>query len=146
MQTIMYLDKPEDFSSKISVVGCYIENNNKFLLLQYADHKLEDLSNKWGMPAGKIDPNEAQEQAVLREVYEETKLWLTEKEIVLVDTVYFREPFDYTYYIFKTTLSDRLINKIELSYEHKNYCWANFQEAIKLPLVYGAQEAFRALH
>lgn len=134
----MYEQMPADFASKLDVVSCYIENSDKFLYLRYVDEKLE---GKWGAPAGKVNSDELPLTAVLREIYEETKLWLTEAEVFLVDKVYFREPIDYTYYIYKAILPKRLINTVQLSTEHQDYKWVTYNDAINLPLVFGAKEA-----
>ena len=44
---------PEGFTPQVQVAACYIEINNKLLLLQRAQGKLE--AGKWGVPAGKLE-------------------------------------------------------------------------------------------
>ena len=134
----MYIQKPDNFSPRVTVVSCYLENNDKFLYLRYADHKLQ---GKWGVPAGKIKTDEDPVAALLREVYEETKIWLTAEDVSLVDKVFFREPEDYVYYIFKATLPKTLTDKVQISPEHQDYKWLSYQEVINLPLVFGARDA-----
>jgi 8-oxo-dGTP pyrophosphatase MutT (NUDIX family) len=141
MDQIIYLEKPKDFSSKLNTVGCYLECNGKFLFLQYTTK----FQCGWGVPGGKMEKGEDPVAAVLRELYEETKLWLTPEEVQLVDKTYFREPADSVFYMFKVTLPAVLVDKVTLSSEHQNYAWVSYKEAINLPLIYGAKEALEHL-
>lgn len=138
MNQIMYFEKPKDFSSRAKVVGCYVEHNGKFLFLQYVDAKFQ---GRWGVPAGKMQGEEEPIDTALREIYEETKIWLSEQEVQLVSTIYFRDPYDYTYYVFKVILPTNFSKDIVLSSEHQNYTWVSYQEASNLSLVFGAKEA-----
>ena len=138
MKPIMYTKEPECFISRMSVVSCYIENDGKFLLLRYADSKLQ---GGWGLPAGKVNDNEEPLAALLREIYEETKIWLTAIDVSLMAKMFFVEPFDYIFYVFKATISKSLVNNIQISHEHQDYRWVNYHEAINLPLVFGGKEA-----
>jgi acetyl-CoA carboxylase carboxyl transferase subunit beta len=52
------------------VVGCFLEFENKFVVLLRHSHKPE--GNTWALPGGKVEPGETDEQAVIRELYEET--------------------------------------------------------------------------
>ncbi|MBQ8317586.1 MAG: 8-oxo-dGTP diphosphatase [Lachnospiraceae bacterium] len=57
---------------------CYIEKDDSFLML-YRNKKEQDQSQgKWLGIGGKLDAGESPEDCVLREVYEETGLRLTE--------------------------------------------------------------------
>lgn len=59
-------------------VLCYIENENDEYLMLYRCKKKNDLNEgKWLGIGGHIEPNEEVEDAVIREVYEETGLTLT---------------------------------------------------------------------
>ena len=50
---MLYKEKPENFTPKFEVVSCFVEYNNKILLLLRQDHKPEP--NTYGVPAGKVD-------------------------------------------------------------------------------------------
>lgn len=51
---------------------CYIEHENKYLMLYRNKKKNDPNSGKWIGVGGKIEPGETPEQAMLREVFEET--------------------------------------------------------------------------
>jgi 8-oxo-dGTP diphosphatase len=51
------------------VVGCVLEKDNKYLLVQ---EKRPKVSGLWNLPAGHVDTGETLEAAAIREVYEET--------------------------------------------------------------------------
>lgn len=58
-----------------SVAAIVRDENNRILLVKSADGEV------WGLPAGAIDLGETPEQAVVREVFEETGLKVTPKNI-----------------------------------------------------------------
>lgn len=61
---------------------CYIEKNNKFLML-YRNKKEQDINaGKWIGVGGKFEPGETAAECVVREVYEETGLRLTSYEYI----------------------------------------------------------------
>jgi mutator protein MutT len=57
------------------VVGCLIKNNNKILLLKRGDDE-DSYPGLWELPGGKVEFGESLDQAVKREVREETGLEL----------------------------------------------------------------------
>ena len=63
------------FVPDVEVVGCYIEHDRHFLMLQKNMHKYYECS--WGVPAGKLIVNESLDDGLRREVYEETSIELT---------------------------------------------------------------------
>jgi len=54
------------------VVSALIENNDKVLLVKRKKNK--SFPNFWGIPTGKVKPSETLEEAIEREVKEETNL------------------------------------------------------------------------
>lgn len=61
----------------INTTLCYIEKDNKYLML-HRDKKEKDLNaQKWIGVGGKFEPGETVEECLIREVYEETGLTLT---------------------------------------------------------------------
>src|SRR4051812_17720201 len=52
------------------IVGCFLEYRGKFVILYRRSHKPD--GNTWGLPSGKVEQEESDEEAVLRELNEET--------------------------------------------------------------------------
>lgn len=67
---MLYLTPPTNFHSRIHVVGCFLEHHGKFLLLLRQGHKSH--GNTYGVPAGKVDDGETPDEAMVRELFEET--------------------------------------------------------------------------
>lgn len=132
---------PEGFVPQVQVAACYLEINNKLLLLQRADGKLEP--GKWGVPAGKLEHNEAPENAAKRELFEETGIFLENSSgIQHLNSLYIRKPeVDYVYHVFKVQL-DR-IPEVHLSDEHQDYRWVTSKDIETIALMDGAKEALQ---
>jgi 8-oxo-dGTP diphosphatase len=60
-----------EFISPIPVVSCVVINEGRILLLKRA---MEPGKGKWALPAGYVEPAETIEQAIIREMKEETGL------------------------------------------------------------------------
>jgi 8-oxo-dGTP diphosphatase len=124
---------PEQFAPRFDVVSCFVEQKGKILLLHRCAHKLE--GGKWGAPAGKIDPGESTEEALVREVYEETGINLRAYAVECLGKIYVRYPeYDFIYHQYKTVVEDMLEVKINPK-EHEAFRWQTPQEAIGLDLV-----------
>ena len=67
---MLYMQKPEKFTPKFEVVSCFLEYKNEILLLLRQDHKNQP--NTSGVPAGKVDTGENIDDAMVREIFEET--------------------------------------------------------------------------
>ena len=80
---MIYKKVPKNFKPKFKVVGCFVEYNNKFLLLQRHGSKPE--GNHWGLPGGKIDKRESKLQAIVREIKEELDVDFLPSEIMYED-------------------------------------------------------------
>jgi len=134
----VYDQQPEDFCPQVEIAACYLEIENKILLLQCGVHKSEP--GKWGVPAGKIEEGEMPQQAAIRELFEETGIEVEEpSQIHYVTKLYMRKPtFDYVYHLFQVQLTE--IPRICLSDEHLNYHWASAEDLEELPLMVGAKE------
>lgn len=70
-------------SFTISVAAIIANENNEILLL---DHVLRTTSG-WGIPGGFINKGEQPEQALRREIYEETSLELKNLKLIRVRTI-----------------------------------------------------------
>ena len=62
----------------IETTLCYVEQDGKYLMLYRNKKKQDPNAGKWIGVGGKLEPGETPEACLLREVYEETGLTLTE--------------------------------------------------------------------
>src|SRR5437899_3166613 len=92
--------------------------DREYLLLQYA-------SGYWDLPKGKLEAEETELQAAMREVKEETSLTLSPKEHFKQKINYFFKDRDgklvhktVTYYCAESTTRD-----VQVSSEHLTYLW-----------------------
>lgn len=128
---MLYKEKPENFTPKFEVVSCFVEYNNKILLLLRQDHKPEP--NTYGVPAGKVDIWETIQEAIQREVWEETGIEL--KDAKHFEKLYVKYPdFDFTYHIFHQKIDQKPNVTINLN-EHKEYKRIHPKKALELDLI-----------
>lgn len=131
---MIYNEQPEGFIPTMEVVGCLIECDNKILLLRRQDNKLQ--ANMWGVPGGKIDKEDiSKEEAIFRELKEETGLDLKEEDLNFHKTFFVIYPEKhFIYHHFSVNLKE--IPKIIISEsEHKAYKWMTIREALESPLI-----------
>lgn len=103
-----------------------VDNTILYLLLQYS-------AGHWEFPKGKIEKGEDKQQAAHRELMEETGLTAE------IDPN-FEETFDYIFtdYIDKQLAHKTVYffigkaksKKVVLSYEHQNYAWLTYDDAM----------------
>lgn len=144
-QTLVYRAEPKGFSTSAEVAACYLEMNGKLLFLLRASNKPE--GDKWGMPAGKIEPGENARAAIIREVFEETGIVLKESDPRSLNKLYIRKPnLDYTYHMFHVKLTH--LPEVVLNHEHTDFRWLTEEEGMDLPIMSAGVEAlqhFKAL-
>ncbi len=130
---MIYEKEPEDFNSKFYIVGCFVECNNKIVLLHRQDHKPQ--GNTWGIPSGKVDDGEGIFEAIAREIREETSFEIPHSKIKDFQKVYVRfEGYDFIYHIFHTELDEP--KEIRINHEeHKDSRWASIPHALSMPLM-----------
>lgn len=81
---MVYKKKPKNFDPIFVVATCIFIHGGETLLLLRSPGKSE--GGKWGMPGGKVNMKEGLHEAVIREVFEETKVVLDKNDIT-----YFRK-------------------------------------------------------
>ncbi len=135
----IHTQAPEGFNPQVHVSACYLEIDQKILLLQTGKQKLEP--GKWGVPAGKVEAHEAPLDAAKRELFEETGIELeTSTDLKHLTSLYIRKPdVDYVYHLFGVKLEQ--VPEVFLSDEHQGYHWASFQDLEVMPLMTAAKES-----
>ena len=130
---MIYREKPDGFSPKFEVVSCFVEHDGHILLLHRQDHKPE--GNTWGVPAGKVDAGEHINEAIIREIKEETSLVVHDEQLKHAHTLFVRYPeYDFVYHIFHVDLPEKFAISIQ-SNEHKTFEWIRPAEALKMNLI-----------
>jgi 8-oxo-dGTP pyrophosphatase MutT (NUDIX family) len=127
----------------MKVVGCFLEHDGKFPILLRHSHKPD--GNTWGLPGGKVEAGESDEDAILRELYEETGYQAAPAELEHIDDYNFissrNEPFVYgTYRVVLPYMHEVQLEETA----HAGYKWVTAQECDALPnLILGFHELLR---
>ena len=146
-KTIVFQNPPQDFCAKFEIVSCHIEKDDKLLFLKRAKNKLQP--NTWGVPGGKKDNNETDQEAIIREVFEETNISIQKKYLSYFKKVYIRYPdYDFIYHIFIYKLPNQSVNITLNPNEHNSCRWVSVKDAIskKLPLILGEETCLRLIY
>jgi nucleoside triphosphatase len=120
------MNKPEP------VVGVFILNPQGQILLT----KSHKWSNLYVVPGGHIEPGEKMEDAVIREVEEETGLEVFEPKLLTVyqyidDGEFYKKDIHFIFLEFLVKTSG---GRIKLNDEAEEYVWVEPEESLKLPL------------
>ena len=113
---------------KVNVVYCliYNEESKQVLMVYNCD------TNNWSMPGGAVEEDETLEQAVIREVCEETGLLVEIKDIVAVNECFFRKKDEHA--IFITFKGEIIGGNISIKYpeEISEITWVDISKADEL--------------
>ncbi len=106
-----------------------LDDKEKILIIKRStDSKTNP--GKWELPGGKVDPGESFDQALIREVYEETKLKITLDHVVGVS-----EQNLHLIRAVHIIMSGRVMEgKLNLSQEHEGYAWVYLENLLDYPL------------
>jgi 8-oxo-dGTP pyrophosphatase MutT (NUDIX family) len=115
----------------VPTVGALIFNpQGEVLMIQ--THKW---SHKWGIPGGKIKLNESSEDALRREIMEETGLQVTEVRFELVqDCIEPPEFYKKAHFLLLNYTATAIDTKVTLNDEAENHRWVSLEEAAKMDL------------
>jgi len=130
---MIYTERPQNFNPKFEIVSCFLERNGEILLLHRQDSKPQ--GNTWGVPAGKTEDGEKIDDAVCRELKEETDYGVSKNKPEFIRTVFVQyEDYDFVYHIYRLVLEEDFIVKID-AVSHKDFKWTNPQEALGMNLI-----------
>lgn len=142
--SILQVSAPVNFSPKMSIVLCYIECKGKILFLQTHQAKWQGMT--WSVPGGKIEPNETAEAAVIREVFEETAIRINPKDLISKGSFFARNSkIDFLVTLFRVCFDEKIPEVILNPAEHIKFVWVTPSEALKLPLMEGADDCLNSI-
>lgn len=141
----IYLEKPNNFNPKIEVVGCFLEYEDKILLLHRQEHTSQ--GNLWGIPGGKLEKLETPLNAAIRETLEETGFDILKQPISDLGKVYIKYPtFDYIYYMIKCKPVE-LPGSVKITFnEHKGFTWVTPDDALKMNLMLDEDDCIKLIY
>lgn len=118
----------------VTVGGLVIAPDGTFLLV-----KSEKWTNHYTIPGGKVESGERRDQAVIREIFEETALKVSHVQFAQVQECIYSPQFwkknhfvmnDYLAYLSPESSK----NDVILNDEAQEFVWVNLRQAKKLPL------------
>lgn len=112
-----------DYVFGLSVRALLIDENKKMLILKRStDSKTNP--GKWELPGGKVDQGESFDQALIREVYEETQLKINLEHVVGIS-----EQNLHLIRAVHIIMSGKILDGVlTLSSEHEGYAWVFFED------------------
>lgn len=128
------------------VVGCFLEYNNKFVLVHRHAHKVD--GNTWGLPSGKVEDGESDIEALQRELHEETGYLANDAEVQLLGEFDFVSPRGdtVTYITYQVKLEEPHEVVLEEA-AHSEYRWTTIEEADAMDdLIHGLHDLFRLVN
>ena len=118
----------------VEVVCALIQNDDgKIFCCQRGPGRA--LEGKWEFPGGKIEPNETQEQAIVREIKEELKSKIEVIKYIGVSNYDYTElekPFSITMYAYLCKL---VSGNLELT-EHVSSKWCTVEEMVQMDFAF----------
>jgi 8-oxo-dGTP diphosphatase len=124
---MVYFKKPKDFIPQFKAVSCYLINSGKILLLKRQLNKTQ--GGKWGTPAGKIESGESPEEAVIREVFEETGIKVLKDHLSKQVKSYVVE--DDKSFLWSMFIAEVNTNNVSLKKdEHTDFIWILPEKAL----------------
>jgi len=111
-----------DYVFGLSVRVLLTDDEGKVLILKRSTNSRTN-PGKWELPGGKVDQGESFDHALLREVYEETKLKITLEHVVGVS-----EQNLHVIRAVHIIMSGEIMEgNLKLSSEHEGYAWVFFE-------------------
>lgn len=138
---MLYEKKPDGFNAKVSVAGCFVEQDGRILLLKRNASRPQ--GGTFGAPSGKLEAGETQTEAAARELFEETGLAVRPEDLGNWRSFYVAYPeYTFTYSICRLPLPRRPEIRLRAG-EHDEFLWATPAEALALKLIPDMAEVIR---
>ena len=139
---MIFYNKPDGFNVRHHVVNCLVQAEGQVLLLQRAVDVTDRHAGRWGMPGGTVEEYEVQD-AIWRELVEETGIWVHKQELIPRHTLYVSyDTHDFVFTLFRLDLTHQPPVQINRE-EHSAYCWVAPTIALGMPLVRDQDEFLR---
>lgn len=98
---------------KVNVVAALIEKSGSYLIAQRANGSLK---GKWEFPGGKVEENESEEEAIVREIYEELNISVKCEDFIS-KVVFIKDDKEITLSLYRCTyLSGEVMLSVHSSY------------------------------
>lgn len=141
----IYLQKPEIFNPKFEAVGCFLEHQEKILLLLRQNNKSQ--GNTWGIPGGKLEKDETPIETAIRETFEETAFKIS--TFTYLGSVFIKYPtVDYIYHMVMFKFTNNIDpNSVKINpIEHKAFCWVTPKAALIMNLMLDEDPCIRLIY
>ncbi len=126
----------------IRTVGCFIEREGRFLILHRRPGTAD--GGRWGLPAGKIEEGETDEEAILREIAEETGHKAAREELEFLGDFRFDFPDLHVEFPTYRLVLERPIEVKHNPAEHTEWRWVTSEECDAMPdLIRGFHDLLR---
>lgn len=135
----VFQEKPENFNPQTEVSACFIRVGEDVLFLKRAENKPQGTT--WGIPGGKKNKGETSDEAVIREIREETGIKISENLLSYHGKVYVRYPdMDYVFHMYEYQIENFPEVKFNPE-EHEDFRWVALPDALEqLTLIPGEEE------
>ena len=111
------------------VAKALVRNSEGLYLVLYRSNSHPLFPGHIDFPGGEVEPKETPETAVMREIQEETGLYVNPNKLKKLFTKQYRQT---THILFEAKLAEPDA-KVALSWEHKSYRWITPEELKRLP-------------
>lgn len=143
---MLHHTKPENFDENaVHVSSAYLEHDGEILFLQRASHKKIWPNQRW-VPAWKVDSNESNHEALLREIFEETWIELTIDQAIswYKQTLFVVLSYcDIVYHTYHVKFDQK--PEVKISDEHQAHDRVHVKKALELDLMEDEADVLKML-